>query len=125
MYCPNRITYVIQPGDTLYRLARAYDTTIHSLRNLNPGLNPTNLRIGQSITICPGARYVTTLQPMPPPTPRPGRQEPEDIPPHIPSEWPPLPPRPRTPARGRSAHAAPPQPEAVAPMPPPAPSLRP
>jgi hypothetical protein len=111
MYCPNRITYVIQPGDTLYRLARAYDTTIHSLRNLNPGLNPTNLRIGQSITICPGARYVTTLQPMPPPTPGPGLQEPEYIPPLIRSEWPPLP-RPEAPA---------PQPEAVAPMPPPAP----
>ncbi len=44
-------TYVIRPGDTLYNIARRYFTTINAILTANPGLNPANLRIGQSITV--------------------------------------------------------------------------
>ena len=37
MYCQNRIVHTIQQGDSLYRLARQYDTTVTELILGNPG----------------------------------------------------------------------------------------
>ncbi len=58
MYCQNRITHKIVEGDSLYKLAREYDTTVTELILLNTGVNPYNLQIGMRLTICPGERYV-------------------------------------------------------------------
>lgn len=41
--------YVIRAGDTLEAVARRFDTTVRRLRGLNPGVEPTSLRIGQRI----------------------------------------------------------------------------
>ncbi|MCL2699472.1 MAG: LysM peptidoglycan-binding domain-containing protein [Defluviitaleaceae bacterium] len=44
-------SYVLQRGDTIYRLARRFNTTISAILGLNPGLQPYNLRIGQIVYI--------------------------------------------------------------------------
>ena len=62
--CPN--TYVIQPGDTFYAIARRFNISLDALLAANPGLNPDSLRVGQQICIptlptptitCPGPTY--------------------------------------------------------------------
>jgi peptidoglycan endopeptidase LytF len=65
--CPGGTAYTIKPGDALYNLARRFNTTIAAIRNANPGLNPTNLQLGQTICIpvaptgqpCPGGFIYT------------------------------------------------------------------
>jgi LysM repeat protein len=50
--CPvGTFSYTIRAGDTLYSLSRRYNTTIRSIVDLNPGLDPQRLRIGQVICI--------------------------------------------------------------------------
>lgn len=43
--------HVIEAGDTLRKLAAKYDTTVLELLDLNPGITPDNLQIGQVITL--------------------------------------------------------------------------
>lgn len=52
MYCENTITHVIKRGDTIYRLAKAYDTTVPEILMNNPRVNPYNLQVGSSLVIC-------------------------------------------------------------------------
>ncbi len=62
--CPGGQVYVIRSGDTLFLLARRFNTTVNAILAANPGINPYNLMIGQRICIPvpPGP---------PPPVPRP------------------------------------------------------
>ena len=56
------VYYVVRPGDTLYSIARMYNTTVAKLMEANPGIDPNNLMVGQLICIprtcpplqCPG-----------------------------------------------------------------------
>lgn len=51
--------HVIRQGDTLYKIAQQYGTTVNELMRLNPGIDPNNLRVGQKIrVVCgiPGAK---------------------------------------------------------------------
>ncbi len=56
------VYYVVRAGDTLYSIARMYNTTVAKLMEANPGVDPNNLRVGQMICIprmspplqCPG-----------------------------------------------------------------------
>lgn len=43
--------YVIQSGDTLGSIAQKYGTTTDELSTLNPGIDPTALRIGQQLRV--------------------------------------------------------------------------
>ena len=54
MYCQNRISYRVQEGDSLYKLAKQFHTTVTELILLNSGVNPYNLQTGMRLTICPG-----------------------------------------------------------------------
>lgn len=50
--CPADTTaYYIKAGDTLYKIAKQYNTTVGAILMVNPGLNPDNLQIGQKICI--------------------------------------------------------------------------
>mgnify|MGYP003812652949 CR=1 FL=1 len=48
------LQYTIRPYDTIWMLAQIFNTTPESIMQLNPGINPTNLQVGQVITIAPG-----------------------------------------------------------------------
>jgi LysM repeat protein len=48
---PGAQYYVVQSGDTLGSIAGRYSTTVDELMTLNPGIDPTALRIGQRIRV--------------------------------------------------------------------------
>lgn len=53
--CPQGLfPYTIRRGDTLWMIAQRYYTSVAAIRAANPGLNPQNLTVGQ--TICVPAR---------------------------------------------------------------------
>ena len=52
-YCKT-IFHVVQQGDSLYRLAQRYQTTVPDITMRNPGINPYNLQVGSRLRICPG-----------------------------------------------------------------------
>ncbi|NCB31746.1 MAG: LysM peptidoglycan-binding domain-containing protein [Clostridia bacterium] len=49
--CVGSDTYVVQAGDTLNKIARAYGTTAAELMKLNPSIVATNLQIGQTLCV--------------------------------------------------------------------------
>ncbi len=53
---PRGPTYRVRPGDTLYSVARAYETTIEALVELNPEVEPDHLLVGQSLRVPPKPR---------------------------------------------------------------------
>lgn len=57
----NPILYTIRPGDTLYKLAMQYGTTVQSIIDTNIALNPYNLRVGQQIYIYPNQEYWVSM----------------------------------------------------------------
>lgn len=48
------IVHVVQQGDTFYRLAQHYQTTVPDIIMRNPGVNPYNLQVGTRLNICSG-----------------------------------------------------------------------
>jgi LysM repeat protein len=49
--CASGIYWRVSPGDTLYDIARAAGTTLGKLFELNPGLDPQNLKVDQAICL--------------------------------------------------------------------------
>ena len=45
------ITYVVQPGDTLYALSKKFHISVALLEKLNPSVNPDNLQPGQQLEV--------------------------------------------------------------------------
>lgn len=121
------VTHTVRAGDTPLEIARAYNISLDELLRNNPGLNPTNLKIGQELIIrpgdaAPGATPIAT-SPQPSPTPRPTRRPPTATP--VPPSPTPLPPTPvptDTPAPAPPPAQPPSQPE---PPPPPSPTAPP
>lgn len=62
------VRYTIKAGDTLAAIAVRFDTTVASLLALNPGLNPSRLRVGQVILVA-GAAPAASDTPAPQVTP--------------------------------------------------------
>jgi len=65
---PNTFSYTIVGGDTLYSLAARYNTTVQAITDVNPGIDPNSLRIGQIICIprttpsaCPSGTTAYTI----------------------------------------------------------------
>lgn len=44
-------TYIVTKGDTLYSISKRFYTTVANLINLNPGINPNILYLGQRINV--------------------------------------------------------------------------
>ena len=70
--CPTgTFEYTIRQGDTLFNLARTYNTTVEAILRVNPGIDPNNLRVGQKICIpisappstCPVGTFSYTIRP--------------------------------------------------------------
>jgi hypothetical protein len=53
------IRYTIRPYDTIWMLAQVFNTTVDDIMQLNPGIEPRNLLIGQVVNIRPGYHYPT------------------------------------------------------------------
>lgn len=50
--CPaGTASYTIRSGDTLYRIAERFNTTLTAILTANPGITPENLHIGQVICV--------------------------------------------------------------------------
>ncbi|MCB9451722.1 MAG: LysM peptidoglycan-binding domain-containing protein [Anaerolineaceae bacterium] len=60
---PTSTVYVVQPGDTLFRIALRFNTTATTLAQLNGITNMNVIRVGQQLTV-PGAGAVVTPPPV-------------------------------------------------------------
>ncbi|WP_432665808.1 M14 family metallopeptidase [Wukongibacter baidiensis] len=52
--------YYVQPGDTLWQIAKDYYTTVKKITTANPGINPYQLQVGQRIVVPYGIDIVDT-----------------------------------------------------------------
>jgi g-D-glutamyl-meso-diaminopimelate peptidase len=52
-------TYTVRPGDTLYRIAQAYYTTVDAIITANPGIDPNVIIPGRRLTVPYGIDVVT------------------------------------------------------------------
>ena len=50
-YINGRTSYTIKESDTLYSIARRFNTTVNRIQSANNNIDPNNLQIGQTITI--------------------------------------------------------------------------
>ncbi len=48
---PGTTTYTVRRGDTLYAIARRFNTTVQALISANPGIRPEALLVGQEICV--------------------------------------------------------------------------
>lgn len=48
---PNGVYHVIKPGDLIGRVAKQYGTTMEKITELNPGLDPAHIKLGQKIRV--------------------------------------------------------------------------
>lgn len=58
MHCTQPIAHIIRKGDTLFQIARYYQTSVPTILSQNPNLHPYSLQIGTSINICPGNDFI-------------------------------------------------------------------
>jgi murein DD-endopeptidase MepM/ murein hydrolase activator NlpD len=70
------VVHIVQPGQTLWRIARAYDVPIETLARANNIDDPTRVDVGVPVFI-PGAR--ATIDVAPYPAPIPGRDAPVGV----------------------------------------------
>ena len=50
-YINGQTSYLIKTGDTLYNLAKTFDTTVNRILFANPNINVNNLQVGTRITV--------------------------------------------------------------------------
>lgn len=43
--------YTVKPGDTFYKISKTFDITVSSLQELNPAVEPSMMKIGQTINV--------------------------------------------------------------------------
>ena len=50
-YLTGYVLYMVQPGDTLYRIAERYGTALHAMETANPKVDPFRLSVGSHLTV--------------------------------------------------------------------------
>lgn len=50
-YFTGYINHTVRAGDSLYRIAGMYGSTLRAVETANPGIDPLNLRIGAAVTV--------------------------------------------------------------------------
>jgi LysM repeat protein len=60
---PGTILYQIKAGDTLYRLAQRFGTTVAALISANPSVKPDQIQIGQRIYVPKKQQFAPTITP--------------------------------------------------------------
>ncbi|MEJ6951910.1 LysM peptidoglycan-binding domain-containing protein [Natronospora cellulosivora (SeqCode)] len=51
-HCPaDTVAYTIRSGDTLYEIARRYNTSVDAILRINPNIDPRNLQVGSVICV--------------------------------------------------------------------------
>ena len=45
------LEYTVQPGDTLSLIAKAFNTSVAKIRQMNPRVNPNSLKVGMKINV--------------------------------------------------------------------------
>jgi LysM repeat protein len=58
--------YVVQPGDTLFRIAARFNTTVGAMAQLNGIVNPSLIRVGQQLIVPGTGGPITSPQPTSP-----------------------------------------------------------
>ena len=69
---PDGVVHVVQPGQTLWRIARAYDVPLDTVLAANGIADPTHVEIGTPVFI-PGVLMTIQVEPYPAPIPVPRR----------------------------------------------------
>jgi len=59
-YYTGFVRHRVRSGETLYRLAMNYGTTLQAITTANPGIDPMRLRVGQELTVPLGFTVVPT-----------------------------------------------------------------
>lgn len=59
------VIYVVQPGDTLSRIATRYNTTVAAIAQLNGIVNPNLIRVGQQLRVPGTGGTIPPVQPTP------------------------------------------------------------
>lgn len=60
-YINGYITYTLKQGDTLYKLAQSYSTTVDAIIAANPNIDSENLKVGEQIIIPFGSVVETNI----------------------------------------------------------------
>src|SRR5262245_10611481 len=71
------VMHIVQPGQTLWRIARAYDVPLETIARVNNISDPTRVDVGTPVFI-PGARATIDVAPFP--APLPGARRPAQLP---------------------------------------------
>lgn len=70
---PGTIRYTVRPGETLWRIARRFGTTVEAIVQLNNITDPSRIFPGQTLLIPVGPAVPPAPPPPPPPPPPPGQ----------------------------------------------------
>jgi len=55
---PRLVLHTVRQGDTMYHIAKEYNTTVPSIQALNPQTDLLNIQMGTAILLMPGSGYV-------------------------------------------------------------------
>lgn len=61
-FAPPDTVYRVQRGDTLFAIARRFETTVGILERLNPGVDPARLAVGASLIVPGGKPVIRNVQ---------------------------------------------------------------